>query len=315
VTPQVPLRTRLAVVGLVSVLAPLLVLLGVAAWTTEETRTTPGGTTVTKTGDLSPWIPATVAVLVVPSAIAAWWWAGREIVLHERTARAIDHERRLIEDASHQLRTPIAVLVTNADVTLAEPDPTIDGLRSAIEQSRQTATDMQATVESLLHQARGRRDDANRQATDLVAIAETVVQRHAHHAATAGVTIRQTAPERLDVPTDAQALERALDAVIDNAIRHSPAGGVIHVDITSSMPTATISITDDGPGIPAVHHTDVFSRSWTTDPSRNGIGLAIVAEAARNAFDVDLESPTSPSGGCRLTFRLPRRRPLGPTPR
>jgi signal transduction histidine kinase len=68
---------------------------------------------------------------------------------------------------------------------------------------------------------------------------------------------------------------------------------------------ATVTVTDDGPGIPAEHHDHVFDRYWTTDPDSSGIGLAIVAEAARDAFEVTLTSPTGPTGGTAITLSLP----------
>ena len=77
---------------------------------------------------------------------------------------------------------------------------------------------------------------------------------------------------------------------------------------------AAVAITDAGPGIPAEHHDDVFRRYWTTDPQSSGIGLAIVAEAARDAFGVTLTSPISDSGGTTITLRFPLARPSGSMP-
>jgi signal transduction histidine kinase len=290
-------------------LTPLLVLLAVAAWTNEETVTTPDGNTVTETGSLSPWIPATVAVLVVLSAVASWWWAGREILLHERAAAAVDRERLLIEDASHQLRTPIAVLVTNADVALADADPTVDDLRAAVQQSRETATAMQSVVEGLLRQARTRRNEADRRTTDLVAIVADACRHHATSADEAGVALHRTGPQRLTAATDRAALERTIDALLDNAIRHSPPGAAVGLDIRDGGDEAVICIADAGPGIPTEDHAHIFARYWTTDPNRSGIGLAIAAEAGRDAFDIELESPTSADGGTKFVIRIPLHRP------
>ena len=303
------LRVRLALLGVVGVLTPLLVLLAVAAWTSEETRVSSDGTSVTQTSGVSPWIPITIAVLTVPAALAAWWWAGREVALQARAAQAVDDERRLIEDVSHQLRTPIAVLLTNADVTLADDAATADDLRVALRASRDTGTSMQAVVEGLLDHARTRRLDADRPHTDLVAIVTNVGRMHAERAAARGIAIRRTGPGRLTATVDEAALTRALDALLDNALRHAPDGSEVRMEITRGTDPGdrpSIAVSDEGPGIPAEHHQDVFGRYWTTDTAHSGIGLAIVAEAARDAFEVEVLSPTSPTGGTTVILRFGR---------
>ena len=68
---------------------------------------------------------------------------------------------------------------------------------------------------------------------------------------------------------------------------------------------ATIRVTDQGPGIPPDQHARLFERYWTTDPSRTGIGLAVAAEAARELFTIDVDSPLGPSGGTRFTITAP----------
>ncbi len=299
------LRLRLTVLGAISVIAPLLVLLAVTVWTSEDTEVTSDGTTLTRTSDVSPWIPITTGLLVIPLAALAWWWAGREVALHARAARAVEDERRLVEDVSHQLRTPIAVLLTNADVTLADTNATTDDLRTALRSSRTTGASMQSVVEQLLTTARHRQRDANTAQTDLVKIAAEVCRLHTDHAATRDVTIRRTGPGRLHVAADADAVTRALDALVDNAVRHSPDGGDVRVSIsTDESGTATVAVSDHGPGIPAEHHARIFDRYWSTDPASSGIGLAIVAEAARDAFDVSVTSPTGPGGGTSITLRF-----------
>jgi len=302
------LRLRLALVGLIGVVTPLLVLLAVAAWTTEDVRVGADGSTVSERGGLSWWIPVTVTLLVVPAAAVAWWWAGREVALHTQAAEAVEEQRRLIEDASHRLRTPIAVLLANADVTLVDPNPSIEELRTALETSRSTAAAMQLAVEGLLGEARGRRLDAERSTTDVVAIVAHACTPHLSHAAAKNVAIRRTGPGRLTASVDAASLERAIEAIVDNAVRLSPPGAEVIVSIAGDDEIATIGVSDQGSGISDADHPHVFERYWTTDPSHSGIGLDVVAEAARGAFEVIVESPLTELGGTRFTLVIPRQR-------
>ena len=95
---KVPLRWRLAVLGLIGVVVPLLILVAVSAWTTEVVDIDVDGSVSTERGGLTVWIPVTVGLLVVPLAGAAWWWAGREVRLQERLADSIQLQRTLLED-------------------------------------------------------------------------------------------------------------------------------------------------------------------------------------------------------------------------
>lgn len=304
-----PLRLRLALLGMVGVLAPLLVLLAVVLWTTEDVDTTSvdgsGSATVVSSDGPSPWVPATVALLALPVAAAAWWWAGRSVTLHERAARVVEDRRQLVEDASHQLRTPIAVLLTNADVTLADPDATVGHLREALRSSRDTAAAMRTAVESLLDGARARIDGPG---TDLVTLVARVAAAHADQAAAAGVVVRRTGPGRMVVPVDESPLEQAIDAILDNAIRHSPDGAEVVLAVSATQ----LTVTDQGPGIDPRHHTNAFSRYWTTSTSEGtGLGLAIATEAAKNHnFTLTIDSPLAPTGGTTLTLTFPVRTPL-----
>jgi signal transduction histidine kinase len=306
------LRMRLAVFGLVGVVTPLLVLLAVAAWTTEEVNVSSDGSRITTRGGLSAWIPVTVALLVVPAALVTWWWAGREVALHAKAARAVDEQRRLIEDTSHRLRTPIAVLLANADVALADPQPTVDELIDAVRASREAAAGMQRAVEGLLSEARVRRLDGER-SVDVTDVVAQVCRAHASHAATKQVAVRRTGPGHLTAAVDALALERAIDAIVDNAVRHAPPATDVVVSTSCDDCNVTITITDDGPGIAPEHRARIFERYWTTDAARNGIGLDIVAEAARDAFTVAVESPRGPDGGTRFTMTIGRRSPGVPS--
>ena len=302
------LRIRLAVIGLVGVVTPLLMLLAVAAWTTEEVYVSSDGSSLTTRGGLSAWIPVTVALLVVPAAVVTWWWAGREVALHAKAARAVDDQRRLIEDTSHRLRTPIAVLLANADVALAEPQPTVDDLIGALRASRETAAGMQRAVEGLLSEARIRRLDAE-WSVDVTDVIARVCRAHASHAATKQVAVRRTGPGHLITSVDAPGLERAIDAIVDNAIRHAPPATDVVVSTSCDNDNVTITITDHGPGIAPEHRARIFERYWTTDAARNGIGLGVVAEAARDSFSVDVESPLGPDGGTTFKLTIRRRSP------
>jgi signal transduction histidine kinase len=121
------------------------------------------------------------------------------------------------------------------------------------------------------------------------------------------------APARIDVP----AVERAVTNLLDNAIRHAPAGTAVTVDVAVSVATVAVTVGDHGPGIPADAQAHVFDRFWRGagpahgDPgdARGGAGLGLaiarqVAEAHGGALS--LRSPGPAGVGCVFTLALRR---------
>ena len=93
----------------------------------------------------------------------------------DRLHRAAASQHQVIDEISHELRTPIAVLVTNADVHLANRDPSLELYREGLEQSRRTADRMLATLERLLVDARGSARSLDRHPADLMEVLRGVV--------------------------------------------------------------------------------------------------------------------------------------------
>jgi signal transduction histidine kinase len=296
------LRLRLTVLGVVGVVVPLLVLVAVSAWTTEEVSIATDGSMTTRQGGLSAWIPITVGLLLVPASAAAWWWAGREVRLNERLVASAAVQRTLLEDASHQLRTPLAVLRTSADVALADPDADVESLGEALRTVRDTSAHLQQLVEGLLVDAHRRHHTAHD--ADLLAIVARVCDTHEADAARRGVRVVLSSDGK-PPPTgvDPIAVERAVDALVDNAVRYSPDGGAVQVDATSTAAGVTIAVTDQGPGIPAVDRHRVFERYWSTD-GRSGIGLALVAQVGAAYGHVDIASRPGDGHGTTIALHL-----------
>src|SRR5690606_32738213 len=111
------------------------------------------------------------------------------------------------------------------------------------------------------------------------------------------------------VEGDPRRLEQVVRNLAVNAVKFSPPGGTVSVQVASEGDHAALRVTDDGPGTPAPDLAHVFERFWRGDGARgapgSGVGLAVVAELARaHGGDVALENV--PGRGAQLTVRLPR---------
>ncbi len=138
-----------------------------------------------------------------------------------RLERAASDQRLLIEETSHELRTPISVLTTNADVLLADPNPTIELYRDGLERSRAAAARLQASIEELLVAARGRARTIDRRPADLMAIAGSVVDEARALTAPRPNMLTLTGPATAECSIDEPTVRRALSNLVDNAIRYA----------------------------------------------------------------------------------------------
>jgi signal transduction histidine kinase len=220
----------------------------------------------------------------------------------DRLERASGTQRQLIEDTSHELRTPLAALAVNNEVIRNHPDPTTDDYRASLDRSDALIARLQLTIDQLLTQARSRTQQTRQVDNDLAAIVDRVADRH--RTLDRDIDIVVTGPERLLLAIDGPSIERLLTNLVENAVRFTPEGVPVEIDIGGDPPT--LSVTDHGPGIAPGDLPHVFDRYYRADESRGqGIGLALVKQVADAHGSIQIESP--PDGletGTRFVLRF-----------
>ena len=221
-----------------------------------------------------------------------------------RLETASTTNRRLVSDASHELRTPIAVMRAELDVARrsARPDWAVTGEVFDGELER-----LQGLVDDLLLLARG---DEQALARSPFSIADTVRDIGAR---TRRVPVDVSICADVDpVVGDHAAVGRALDHLVSNAARH--ATSEVRVAVAADTGEVRVDVDDDGPGIPPARRADVVKRFVRLDEGRArdgggaGLGLAVTSDVA-NAHGGRLDIGEAPIGGARLTLVLPRRPP------
>jgi two-component system, OmpR family, sensor histidine kinase TctE len=221
----------------------------------------------------------------------------------DRLGRLIDIRKRFLDNAAHQLRTPLTVLKTQ--LTLAQRNAEPSQAQALLQAARQTTDDAVRLTEQLLAMTRVEhaREMHSPQTVDLVALARQVTQEHLMRAHQRGhdlgleAQVTQLAVLGVDV-----LLHEALSNLIDNAIQHSASGAHITVRVGQTW----VEVEDDGPGIAPEHQAHVFERFYRAAPSGvtgSGLGLAIVAEiASQHGAVVQLSSPLR--DGCGTAIRM-----------
>jgi two-component system, OmpR family, sensor kinase len=233
-----------------------------------------------------------------------------------RLAKAIDSQKYFIADAAHELRSPLTALTLQVQ-TLARsksPDAKEQATRRLVE-GVERATRL---IEQLLALARQepsaeRNHAAHLSLTDVVqlAVAETILFAEARNI---GMECRRLCAVTLSGSADdLQILVRNL---LDNAIRYTPEGGQVVIDLDATPNAAVLTIDDSGPGIPADTHERVFDRFYRVpgnDASGSGLGLAIVGAIA-SRYGARIQLGRAPLGGLRVSVSLPYERHdgLGP---
>ncbi|WP_344172912.1 HAMP domain-containing sensor histidine kinase [Pilimelia columellifera] len=198
----------------------------------------------------------------------------------DRLAAARARQRAFVADAAHELRSPLASLRTQIEVAgrLGEPVPSVaDDLLSDVDR-------LSRVVEDLLLLARAEDGPARPDRLAPVAV-RPLVTAAADRLVAPRVPVTVTAGPAPTVPGDADGLARALDNLLHNAVRH--AATRVELSIRELADVVEVSVTDDGPGIPAADRERAFDRFTRLDEARarddggSGLGLAIVREIVR----------------------------------
>jgi signal transduction histidine kinase len=202
----------------------------------------------------------------------------------DRLDRGVRTQRRFVEDASHELRNPLAVIRTTLDVALSQPEDA-EGLRQAAEVARRTADRMSTTVDELMALARTEVQPEQRAPVDLAEVVAEVAEEYDAEALTRGVRLSRLAPRGLLVDGDRRALKRAQANLVSNALRVAPQGSVVHCRAGRVGGWLWIGVRDVGRGIAPDDQALVFRRAWrdgapTTEGGGQGLGLALVRQIA-----------------------------------
>ena len=293
----------------------------------------------------------TLPFLIIFASLAGYWLSGRALApVNEiiRTARSVgvrnlsgrlpvppanDELRRLSEtlndmlgrieasvrrmtqftaDASHDLRTPIALIRTSAELALRRPRDEAE-YRETLARILSTSEETTHLIENLLALARADAGvaDLRFEDLDLVPHVEKIASEAGILTAGKGIRFSQELPAiPVQVSANPAAIERLLFILLDNAVKYTPAGGEITMRLSNGAGNARLEIRDTGIGIDAKDMPHVFERFYRADQARSrepggsGLGLAIaqwIVEMHRGSIEVDSEL----GRGSRFRVSLP----------
>jgi signal transduction histidine kinase len=223
----------------------------------------------------------------------------------ERIETLLTQERRLLQDISHELRSPLARL--SFAIELVKQDPESE----SISRLKKEINRLTHLVSSLLEMTRADEDPSygNREEIRLDFVLGEVVEDCRLEAAARGCHIAYDGNQCLKMLGNSELLRRAFENILRNAIRYTPLDSNVDVAVTADSADATITVRDYGPGIPEEFLTKIFQPFFRVDESRNdstggvGLGLAIAHRAVGVHHGTLAAANANP--GLKIQIKLP----------
>jgi two-component system sensor histidine kinase TctE len=231
-----------------------------------------------------------------------------------RLQELIAGQRRFIADASHQLRTPLTVLKTQAELALRENDP--GAMREIVRSIAATTDSTVHLANRLLTLARIEHggDSAALMPVSLTEVARQVGLELALPAVQKSIDLALEAPQDAMVQGHALLLHELVSNLLDNAIRYTPVGGAVLLRVSEQGSTVLLEVQDSGAGIPETERDKVFAPFYRaaaaleTNPGGTGLGLAIVRDiVALHGGAISLDASET-GQGLKVLVRLPAAR-------
>lgn len=233
-------------------------------------------------------------------------------LLH-RLGEAFARERSLTADIAHELRTPVAGILSAAGVTLSA-DRTPGDYREALEDVRKIARQMRSMIDNLLTLARldSQQGRLQFESIELRETIETCWRGCRERATVRGLTFENAVPDDLSCTSDRRALSIVFVNLLENAVEYANEGGRIWVTARKTDGVIQVEVANTGCQLAAQEVARVFDRFWRADPSRKdaslhvGLGLALVrrimtamggqatATSEDGVFQVELRLPSDP---------------------
>jgi len=216
----------------------------------------------------------------------------------ERIQTGVAKIQQFTADASHELRTPLTILQGEIEVTLRKPRENSEYM-ATLQSNLKEIYWMEKIVNDLLLLSRADAGEVTlrKKPIDLAELAKEGIQSHQRHAGEKNIAIHfQMPPASFEGAVDANRMRQVINNVLDNAIKYTPAGGAINVDLKREHDRIALTVADNGVGIPQKDIPFVFDRFYRVDKSRSreqhssGLGLAIckwIVEAHGGGIEIE----------------------------
>ena len=254
-------------------------------------------------------LAATNVLILISGGVASYYLARRTLQPIEEAHEA---QNRFTADASHELRTPIAAMRSETEVTLMNPKLTLGQAKTQLQSNLEEMDKLTALSEGLLRLARFEHADLPKKPIELRQVVQDAINRVMPTAEARNILITGEIPDGMKGIGDAASLTEAVVILLDNAIKYSPEKSEIAVSAAANQKAMSLIVKDQGAGIKATELPYIFERFYRADTARSkqqvhgyGLGLAI----AKNIVEVHggvLTAKSTVGKGSAFTITLPK---------
>ena len=226
---------------------------------------------------------------------------------------AWDSQKQFVADASHDLKTPLTVILANASILLKHPDHTIANESQWVESTQKEAEEMQGLVNEMLELAQveaGERIEPIRDPIDLSDLVDGETLLFDSVALERGYLFECSIEQNVHILGDEKQVRKMVSTLIENAFKYVNEGGTVGVTLRKSGKNATLAIRNTGSTISEADLPHIFDRFYRTDKARTsgtggfGLGLAIARGTAQQ-HGGDITCSSSDGEGTTFTVKLP----------
>jgi len=225
-------------------------------------------------------------------------------------------QRDFVADASHELRTPLAVMQTNLELVLGNPDETIESQSRWLNNIHAEGQRMAKLVDDLLLLARA---DSSQELMEmqyfpLHLALKDALQPFEAVAVSSGIELETSLESEITFYGDEARLKQLAVILVDNAIKYTPPGGRVNIELKDQERNVEIVVSDTGEGIEQKYLKRVFERFYRVDKARsrqtggNGLGLAI-AQWITTEHQGSIKISSGPGKGTTFRVILPKQAP------
>jgi signal transduction histidine kinase len=258
---------------------------------------------ILETGDLAARVPGPAGSGELDLLVA------QLNTLLDRNAVHVRVLRDTLDNLAHDLRTPLTRLRGTAELAMqdnGDPAEARGALADCVNQSDRLLHLLETLLD--ISAAEGGALKLNRTQFDLRSLVERAADLYQEVAEEGNITVTLELPAAVEVHADAIRLGQAINNLVDNALKYTPAGGRVTLAVSAEATGAAFMITDNGPGVPEKERLAIFRRLYRSDSSRSqrgfGLGLSLakaIAEAHGGTITVD----DAPGGGARFKLSVP----------
>ncbi len=255
---------------------------------------------------LSFGVPLTLGTI----SLTGWLLGGMAM---QPIRKSYEAQSRFTADASHELRAPLAAMLSNAQVGLLIPGAEGTPQSQRLEKIVSLAKSMTILVNNLLLLARyeGKLNQKSLEEIDLTLILQDVVPHYQNQTTQKKLTfLHHIPPQTIKVKGEAELLRLVFENLLNNAFKYTPEGGKVQLQLETHAGYAVMSVTDTGDGIPAADLPHIFDRFYRVDTARTrktggfGLGLAI-AQQIIQAHNGDIQATSIVGKGSTFQVKLP----------